>query len=40
VPDEMTFAGEKVPLERWEIKEAFDRELIYNYNNPATLVIF
>ncbi|HEX8461794.1 MAG TPA: lytic transglycosylase domain-containing protein [Segetibacter sp.] len=35
VPDKMTFAGEKVPLERWEIKEAFDRELIYNYNNPG-----
>jgi hypothetical protein len=35
VPDEMTFAGEKVPLERWEIKEAFERELIYNYNNPG-----
>jgi membrane-bound lytic murein transglycosylase D len=35
VPNEMSFAGEKVPLERWEIKEAFDRELIYNYNNPG-----
>lgn len=35
VPSEMTFAGEKVPLERWEIREAFDRELIYNYNNPG-----
>jgi hypothetical protein len=35
VPEQMTFAGEKVPLERWEIKEAFDRELIYNYNNPG-----
>ncbi|TKK69261.1 lytic transglycosylase domain-containing protein [Ilyomonas limi] len=35
VPDEMTFAGEKVPLERWEIKEAFDGELIYNYYTPG-----
>ncbi len=35
VPDKMTFADEKVPLERWEIREAFDRELIYNYNNPG-----
>ncbi len=32
IPEQMTFAGEKVPLERWEIKEALDRELIYNYN--------
>jgi hypothetical protein len=37
VPEEMTFAGEKVPLERWEINEAFDRELIYNYNTPGHL---
>jgi membrane-bound lytic murein transglycosylase D len=35
LPKEMTFAGEKVPLERWEVREAFDRELIYNYNNPG-----
>jgi membrane-bound lytic murein transglycosylase D len=35
VPDQMTLFGEKVPLERWEIREAFDRELIYNYNNPG-----
>ena len=35
VPDEMSFAGEKVPLDRWDVREAFDRELIYNYNNPG-----
>ena len=35
VPGEMTFAGERVPLERWEIREAFDRELIYNYYTPG-----
>ena len=35
VPKQMTLFGEKVPLERWEIREAFDRELIYNYNNPG-----
>jgi hypothetical protein len=35
VPKEMTLFGEKVPLDRWEIREAFDRELIYNYNNPG-----
>lgn len=31
LPASMNFAGEKVPLERWEVKEAFDRELLYNY---------
>jgi len=35
IPDEMDFAGEKVPLERWEVREAFDRELIYSYFNPG-----
>jgi membrane-bound lytic murein transglycosylase D len=35
VPEQMTFAGEQVPLERWEIHEAFDRELIYNYYTPG-----
>lgn len=35
VPEEMSFAGERVPLDRWEVSEAFDRELIYNYGNPA-----
>lgn len=31
VPKSMAFAGEKVPLDRWEIKERLDRELIINY---------
>ena len=35
LPGEMTFAGEKVPLDRWEVREAYDRELIYNFNNPG-----
>lgn len=35
VPPEISFAGEKVPLDRWDVNEAFDRELIYNYNNAG-----
>ena len=35
VPDTMSFSGESVPLTRWEVREAFDRELIYNYGFPA-----
>jgi membrane-bound lytic murein transglycosylase D len=35
LPDEISFAGEKVPMERWDVREAFDRELIYNYNAPG-----
>jgi membrane-bound lytic murein transglycosylase D len=37
VPTQISFAGEKVPLERWEVREAFDRELLYNYNSPGHL---
>jgi hypothetical protein len=31
VPDQIDFAGENVPLERWDVYERFDRELLYNY---------
>lgn len=31
VPKNMSFAGEKVPLDRFEIKERLDRELLVNY---------
>lgn len=31
VPSQMTFATEKVPLERWEIKEQFDRQFTMIY---------
>jgi hypothetical protein len=40
LPKSMNFAGEKVPLDRWEIKEQLDRELLYNYyNHYATIYI-
>lgn len=40
VPAQMSFAGEKVPIERWEIREQFDREytLIY-YQTGSMLTI-
>lgn len=39
-PKAMNFAGEKVPLERWDVKEQLERELLYNYyNHYATLYI-
>ena len=31
LPKSMDFAGEKVPLDQWEIREQFDRELTFNY---------
>jgi len=30
IPDSATFAGERVPLDRFDVKEALDRELIVN----------
>ncbi len=31
VPSAMTFAGERVPLDRFDVREALDRELLVNY---------
>ena len=39
VPDTISFAGEKVPLEKTEVTEAFDRELMYNYNSRGQLTL-
>src|SRR5438045_9367872 len=38
VPLQMAFAGEKVPLERWEIKEQFDREFTLIYYQTGTML--
>ncbi|MCW3074791.1 MAG: hypothetical protein JWP69_1860 [Flaviaesturariibacter sp.] len=38
VPENLSFAGEKVPLERWDVKERLDRELLINYNNKGNIV--
>ena len=31
VPEQINFAGENVPLERWDVYERLDRELLFNY---------
>lgn len=39
-PKVLSFAGEKVPLERWDVKEQLERELLYNYYNQySTLYV-
>ena len=38
IPDQLSFAGEKVPLDRWYIKEKFDREMLLNYYAPGTMI--
>ena len=37
-PDKMSFAGEAVPIDRWDVKERFDRELLFNYYNQANML--
>lgn len=31
LPKNLSFAGEKVPLDRWEVRDRLDRELLMNY---------
>lgn len=38
VPDTFSFAGEAVPLERPEIREQWDREVLYNYYQPHSIL--
>ena len=34
----MTFAGEDVPLDRWDIKERLDREVLFNFYGQANIL--
>jgi membrane-bound lytic murein transglycosylase D len=38
IPSDISFAGEKVPVERWDVKEKFDRELLLNYYSPGNIL--
>lgn len=38
LPEQITFAGEAAPLDRWDVRERFDRELLINYYNPGTVL--
>src|SRR5215203_3149749 len=38
LPEELSFASEKVPLDRWDVKERFDREVLFNYYNQANIL--
>src|SRR5687767_6929777 len=38
LPAQFSFAGEQVPMERWDIKERFDRELLFNFYNKANIL--
>ena len=38
IPAKLSFAGEPAPIERWDVKEKFDRELLLNYYSQGTIV--
>ena len=38
LPKQLLFAGENVPLERWDVKERLDRELLFNSYNQANII--
>jgi membrane-bound lytic murein transglycosylase D len=37
-PAQLSFAGEQVPLQRWDVKERFDREFLFNFYNQANVI--
>jgi hypothetical protein len=38
LPKDFSFASEKVPMERWDVKERLDREVLFNYYNQANIL--
>jgi membrane-bound lytic murein transglycosylase D len=38
LPQQLSFAGEQVPLDRWDVSENLDRELLINTYNQATIL--
>lgn len=38
LPKTASFAGEKVPLDRWEVRERFDRDVLTNYYMHGSLL--
>ena len=38
LPKDFSFATEKVPMERWDVKERLDREVLFNYYNQANIL--
>jgi membrane-bound lytic murein transglycosylase D len=39
LPDKLDFAGEAVPLSRWDVQERLDREVLLNFYNPANILL-
>jgi hypothetical protein len=37
-PKQLSFAGEQVPLERWDVREKLDREILLNYYSQGSII--
>jgi hypothetical protein len=38
LPEKISFAGEEVPVQRWDVRERFDRELLFNSYSQANIL--
>ncbi|MDB5251127.1 MAG: hypothetical protein JWP27_296 [Flaviaesturariibacter sp.] len=38
LPETLSFAGEAVPLDRWDVKEKLDREVLINHSNKGNII--
>jgi len=38
IPDQLSFAGEEVPMQRWDIREKFDKEYLLNFYSPGAII--
>lgn len=38
LPATIDFAGEAAPLDRWDVKEQLDREILFNYYEPGNIL--
>lgn len=38
LPEKISFAGENVPLERWDVREKLDKEFLLNYYSPGAIL--
>lgn len=38
IPAQLSFAGEKAPMDRWDVKEKFDKEYLNTYYSPGGII--
>jgi hypothetical protein len=38
LPEQISFANEKAPLQRWDVKEKFDKEFLQLYYSPGAII--